>query len=228
MQIRLSGPKAAMVFSRYIQLGYRNQSNMDHIPDAESVRKAYELELLDSTGQKVKFGTLIGDTGRTVVVFIRHFFCGSCQAYVSQLAQIKGDALEIAHVRLVVIGCGNYQPIKEYEQKTGYKKAIYTDATRALFKHFGLIESLEVTPSDQPMKSYLAGRSRLANTLSSIWNGPLQHPHHIGKQGKFSQLGGDFIFGPDSHCSFAYRMHHTEDHTEIAELMKHAGVQLTT
>lgn len=27
-------------------------------------------------------------------------------------------------------------------------------------------------------------------------NGPLKRPHHLGKQGNFAQLGGDFVFGP--------------------------------
>lgn len=41
--------------------------------------------------------------------------------------------------------------------------------------------------------------------------GPLKNPSLIGKQGKLSQLGGDFIFGPGNTCSFASRMRHTED-----------------
>ena len=46
---------------------------------------------------------------------------------------------------------------------------IYADATRVLLKHFDLIENLETTPAGQPVKSYLAGRSRLANIFSSVW-----------------------------------------------------------
>ncbi len=44
---------------------------MDHIPDVEHVRKAYEFELRDSTGQTVKFGELMNENGKTVVIFIR-------------------------------------------------------------------------------------------------------------------------------------------------------------
>ncbi|KAI0095068.1 hypothetical protein BDY19DRAFT_916123 [Irpex rosettiformis] len=156
---------------------------MDETPSIDDVRKAYELELLDSTGQKVKFGSLIDDTGKTVVVFIRHFFCGSCQAYVSRLAQVQDEVLEKTRVKVVVIGCGSYQPIKQYQQKTGFNKPVYADATRALFRHFHLIENLEATSADQPVKNYLAGRNRLMNVLRSIWTGPLQRPQYIGWTG---------------------------------------------
>ncbi len=44
---------------------------MDHIPDVEHVRKAHEFELRDSTGQTVKFGELMNENGKTVVIFIR-------------------------------------------------------------------------------------------------------------------------------------------------------------
>ena len=39
----------------------------------------------------------------------------------------------------------------------------------------------------------------------------------MGKQGSISQLGGDFIFGPDAQCIFAHRMRHTEDRTCIEQ-----------
>jgi len=53
----------------------------------------------------------------------------------------------------------------------------------------------------------------------------LKNPLHIGKQGHFAQLGGEFIFGKDGECKFASRMKHTEDHTEVADLMQKAGVE---
>ena len=38
------------------------------------------------------------------------------QAYVSQLAQVQDEVLEKAGVKVLVIGCGNYQPIKQYQR----------------------------------------------------------------------------------------------------------------
>ncbi|KAL1738248.1 hypothetical protein HDZ31DRAFT_51288, partial [Schizophyllum fasciatum] len=52
-------------------------------------------------------------------------------------------------------------------------------------------------------------------------------PSLLGRQGKISQLGGEFVLGPGNVCSFASRMQHTEDHVEVAELLKEAGIEST-
>jgi hypothetical protein len=76
------------------------------------------------------------------------------------------------------------------------------------------MESLELTPAGEEKKSYVR-TGFLSNVMQSIWvrimlhailepfiiyteqqTGPIKNPSLIGKQGKLSQLGGDFIFGP--------------------------------
>ncbi|KAF8194092.1 AhpC/TSA antioxidant enzyme-domain-containing protein [Pholiota molesta] len=193
------------------------------IPDAETLSKAAELEVYDVKGEKVKFGELIKDR-KTVVVFIRHFFCGSCQAFVQQLGSVSSDSLAKADTQIVIIGCGEWNPISAYVEMTNYTGPIYADPTRELYHTLGMdIENLEVTPKGETKRSYLI-LSRFANTMKSIWNGPIKNAALIGKQGNISQLGGDFIFGPGNTCSLASCMRHTEDHMEVADLMKEAGV----
>ncbi|KAI0822744.1 AhpC/TSA antioxidant enzyme-domain-containing protein [Trametes gibbosa] len=192
-------------------------------PSQDELTKAAALSVFDNAGKEVTFGSLFRDQ-KTVVVFIRHFFCGQCQKYVMHLASVRKDALEKAGVRLVVIGCGDWQPIKSYCETTGFSYAMYADPARALYTTFGLVQNLERTPAGQAKRSYL-GQSFLSNVLKSIWDGPLKKPQYIGKQGNISQLGGDFIFGPGEACSYASRMRHTEDHVEVADLMKEAGVE---
>ncbi|KAH9852686.1 AhpC/TSA antioxidant enzyme-domain-containing protein [Lenzites betulinus] len=192
-------------------------------PSQDELATAAALTVFDSTGKEVTFGSLIKDQ-KTIVVFIRHFFCGICQQYVTQLASVRKDALEKAGVHLLVIGCGDWTPIKHYCETTGFPYEVYADPKRALYKTFGLIENLKQTPSGQAKRSYITG-TVVGNVLQSIWNGPLKRPHHLGKQGNFAQLGGDFVFGPGETCSYASRMQHTEDHVEAADLMKEAGVE---
>ncbi|KAI8989771.1 AhpC/TSA antioxidant enzyme-domain-containing protein [Trametes punicea] len=192
------------------------------LPSPEILAKAAQLKVYDQGGNEVTFGSLIQDQ-KTIVVFIRHFFCGSCQQFVVQLASVRKEALEQANARLVVVGCGDWKLIKSYCETTGYPYAIYADPSRSLYTTFGLIESLERTPAGQPKRSYI-GKGFLGNVVKSIWDGPLKNPQFIGKQGNISQLGGDFIFGPGETCSYASRMKHTEDHVEVADLMKEAGV----
>ncbi|KAJ3557469.1 hypothetical protein NM688_g1460 [Phlebia brevispora] len=204
-----------------------NEDARTALPDTEHVSRAAEMTVYDVTGNKVLFGDLIKEH-KTIVVFIRHFFCGICQAYVSQLASIRSEALKEADVDLIVIGCGEYQPIKNYAETTGFTGPIYANPSRDLFRHFNLVENLARTPSDQPKKSYLAGHSTLGNAIDSIWKGPMKHPQLIGKQGNIFQLGGDFIFGPGNTCSFASRMKHTEDHVEVEALLAEVGITLPT
>lgn len=103
------------------------------------------------------------------------------------LATVSGDALAAANARIVVIGCGDWQPIEQYAGKlllircivttaemlietTGFTGTIYADPTRDLYHALGMdIESLKMAPSDQ-RKSYLRSGT-LSNALRSIWVG---------------------------------------------------------
>ncbi|KAM5530209.1 hypothetical protein V8D89_016123 [Ganoderma adspersum] len=192
------------------------------LPSPDVLATAAALNVYDDTGNELSFGSLIKDQN-TIVVFIRHFWCGSCQQYVIQLASVRKEALEQANTRLLIIGCGDWKLIKDYCGLTDFKGGMYADPSRKLYHTFGLIETLDRTPAGQEKRSYL-GKSVIGNVLASIWEGPLKHPQHLGKQGNISQLGGDYIFGPGGTCIYASPMKHTEDHVEVKELMKQAGV----
>ncbi|KAJ7716523.1 AhpC/TSA antioxidant enzyme-domain-containing protein [Mycena metata] len=176
----------------------------DALPEASVLELASKCEVEDPSGAKVQFGSLFAEQ-KTVVVFIRHFFCGQ---YVTQLATVPQAALEAASTKLVIIGCGDFRALEHYKDLTDFHGSIYADSSRQLYQIFGLISNLD------------------SGTWESIKTGPMKSPTLIGKQGNFSQLGGDFVFGPGNQCSFAHRMRHTEDHIEVADLMKTAGVTL--
>ncbi|KAF8901382.1 AhpC/TSA antioxidant enzyme-domain-containing protein [Gymnopilus junonius] len=190
------------------------------IPDEKTIQRASELNVLDVNGENVEFGSLFKDE-KTVVVFIRHFFCGQ---YVEALAAVPHKLLSRGATSIVVIGCGDYQPIANYAASTNFFGPIYTDPTRQLYKVLGMdVENLEKTPASQEKKSYLT-LSTARNLAMSLWRGPIKHPSLIGKNGDISQLGGEFVFGPGNTCSFASRMQHTEDHVEVADLMSAVGI----
>ncbi|KAJ8082192.1 hypothetical protein AAF712_001821 [Marasmius tenuissimus] len=192
--------------------------------DPDVLQKASELEVFGPDGERVKFGTLFANR-KTVVVFTRHFFCGSCQAYVRQLSAVPVETLDRAGVEVVIIGCGDWQAIAHYATSTGFLGKMYAEPTRELYHALGMdIETLATTPTNQEKRSYIVG-SAPKRVLTSLWEGPLKNPSLIGKQGHFSQLGGDFVLGPGNQCSYAHIMQHTEDHVEVAELMNQAGVK---
>ncbi|EJD44623.1 hypothetical protein AURDEDRAFT_114312 [Auricularia subglabra TFB-10046 SS5] len=187
---------------------------------AEELSKACELPVLDQDGKSVQFGTLFADQ-RTILVFIRHFWCGSCQDYVAQLATVPLDAFSKAGVKLVVIGCGEPSMIRGYKELTAFPHDMYADPTRKLYDLVGAEVNLDM-PAERP--SYIRN-GYLLNVLRSIWRGPIANPTTVGKQGPAAQNGGDFVVGPGNTCSFAWRMRNTQDHVEVKDLMKHAGVE---
>ncbi|KAJ7099533.1 AhpC/TSA antioxidant enzyme-domain-containing protein [Mycena belliarum] len=198
----------------------------DTLPERSALEAALELEVADASGANVKFGSIFAEQ-KTVVVFIRHFFCGSCQSYVQHLASVPDAALESAGTKIVLIGCGQWQALKYYAETTGFRGAIYAESTLQLYRALGMdLQNTALTPSGQKKANYVT-RGLLSNVWHSIKTGPIKAPSLIGKQGNASQLGGDFIFGPGDQCTFAHRMQHTEDHIEAADLMKAAGVTLT-
>ncbi|KAI0245750.1 hypothetical protein BJV78DRAFT_1260510 [Lactifluus subvellereus] len=190
--------------------------------DINTLKTASDIHLFNSQGTKVRFGDVFADQ-RTIVVFIRHFFCGSCMQYVAQISTVREGALKEASTKMVLIGCGDWTLIENYKKDTEFEGEIYANPDRTLYDILGMISNLQVTPKGEEKRSYLK-RNLLSTTLRSIWRGPLKSPSHIGKQGNISQLGGDFVFGPGTICTYSSRMRHTEDHVEVAELMKVAGV----
>ncbi|KAF7784882.1 hypothetical protein Agabi119p4_1047 [Agaricus bisporus var. burnettii] len=200
-------------------------SDPRHLPSEEELKKAGDCNVLDSQGNEVQFSSIYS-ANKTIIVFIRHFFCGRCQEYVTALANIPKDKLDSSNVKVVVVGCGDWQAIKGsgYAALTNLQGDIFTDPTRNLYRALGMnIENLETTPSGEKKRSYIK-KSAVSGILSSVWNGPLKNPNLLGKQGNISQLGGEFVFGPGNVCSFASRMQHTEDHVEVDDLLKAAGV----
>ncbi|KAI6120990.1 AhpC/TSA antioxidant enzyme-domain-containing protein [Pisolithus croceorrhizus] len=191
--------------------------------DEASLHSAAGVLIFDSRGQPVEFGSLLKEP--VIVVFIRHFFCGSCQQYVAQLSSVRAEALSKAKRQLIIVGCGSYEAIAAYKEITSCPFAIYADPKRELYRALGMTyETLALTPANEKRRSYLQ-RGLLGNVLRSIWTGPLKNLSLIGKQGNISQLGGEFVFDSDVTCIFAHRMKHSEDHTEISELMQVAGVE---
>ncbi|KAH6910930.1 AhpC/TSA antioxidant enzyme-domain-containing protein [Coprinopsis sp. MPI-PUGE-AT-0042] len=231
------------------------QENVDcnALPTPSQLSEAAAIAVYDEHGQKFHFGHLVhlasseslstlGDdkrlpvvptaaatgngNGKIAVVFIRHFFCGACQAYVRNLARVPLEALQRAGATVVVVGCGEWEVLSAYRENTGFTGPMYADPSRALYQALGMThENLKTTPSDEPKPSYLAGSSRVGSLVQSVWKA-LAHPKLIGKQGNHSQNGGEYVFD-EGDCVYASRMRHTEDHIPVVKLMELLGVDYT-
>ncbi|KDQ20346.1 hypothetical protein BOTBODRAFT_184282 [Botryobasidium botryosum FD-172 SS1] len=187
---------------------------------------AAAINVIDEQGNRVPFGSLY-ENQKTVVVFIRHFFCCICRAYTTQLNGVPAAALEAAGVRLVIIGCGDHSNIGFYKEKTGYAGGIYVDPSRDLYAALGMtLRNLKFPPSETT-PTYFQKNPYWAAACCS-WDTLRQKPMSVlkGEFGDVKQLGGDFVLGPGNQCVFAHRMENVQDHIEVVDLMKYAGIDI--
>ncbi|KAJ7064690.1 AhpC/TSA antioxidant enzyme-domain-containing protein [Mycena amicta] len=198
---------------------------MSETLDQKTLEAACKFDVWDAKGDKVNFGSLFAEQ-KTIIVFIRHFFCGGCKMYVEDLSKVPEQALAAAGTKIILIGCGDWSAIAAYHEMTGYKGPIYADPSRRLYDHLDLVTTLKTTPRGALKPSYLR-MSWLENFRFSIKTGYMAYPSLTFKAGKVSQNGGDFVLGPGVQCSFIHRMQNTEDHVEVVDLMHAAGVDYT-
>ncbi|KAF5323206.1 hypothetical protein D9758_017306 [Tetrapyrgos nigripes] len=138
-----------------------------------------------------------------------------CPQYVEQLASVPQEKLESANVEVVVVGCGDWQPIAFYADTTGFKGKIYAEPTRAIYRELELVSNLK--SSGENMPSYLK-RGRVSNALVSMLKA-IRNPTLMGKVRPSTQNGGDFIF-EGRKCTFAHRMKNTEDRKSFPKALK--------
>ncbi|KAL4928109.1 peroxiredoxin-like family protein [Aspergillus undulatus] len=191
------------------------------LPSADTQRQVANYKLLDRDGKELLFRDIINGPDapdRTLVIFVRHFFCGSCQEYLQRLcAAIPPEKLP-ASTSIAVVGCGDPSLIPYYAAETGCPYPMYCDPTRGLYDALGMINTWDVGP--QP--SYISKSvPRLAlegiyTGLSHLWSGK------TFKAGPGKQQGGEFLFerskpeeGGEKRVTWCHRMQRSWGHAEI-------------
>lgn len=189
---------------------------LTYVPSA-----ATSLPVLDSNGTPHLFSTLYASDNpseQTLLVFIRHFFCGSCKAYVSALSQVDGASpseLSAAKKRLIIIGCGQPNLIEQYAKDTTCPFPIYADPTRKLYDAFGMIRTLRLA-DEKPNYIKSSFFSLLAkSTLSKFAAGS-----SMFQGGDIQQVGGEYLVDHQGHIIWSHNMNNTQDHVEVKELRK--------
>ncbi|KAF7968967.1 hypothetical protein HWV62_28763 [Athelia sp. TMB] len=164
-------------------------------PSRAALADAAALPVLDARGARVRFGDLwLGQ--KTVVVFIRHFWCPLCQDYLFSLTRLgSGAALKQAGVRLVVVGNGAYGMIKAYRKIFGMQFALYTDPTLQVYHALGMtLRTLDGGPEAQ-RGAYV--RHGLVGGIAMVVVNAVKVGMPVWKEGgDLEQLGGEFVLGP--------------------------------
>lgn len=113
----------------------------DRLPTTRELLEVSEMNVFNANGEKVKFGDIVrGENGhKTIVVFIRHWYCPMCGQYVEDIVRnMTKDALERASVDLVVIGCGSPRILAAYRRVLRCPFQMYTDPTLAVYRSLGM------------------------------------------------------------------------------------------
>jgi hypothetical protein len=129
----------------------QNDPITDECPDRATLAAAYNIPIYSSDGTSMPFGQLYHPATAThtrqLVIFIRHFYCGACQAYLKAISDniTMQEYFSIPiPTSIVVIGCGHPELIPFYKLKTGCPFPVYAEPSRALFKRLGMMMSLNI------------------------------------------------------------------------------------
>ncbi|KAG5923057.1 hypothetical protein E4U42_005056 [Claviceps africana] len=222
----------------------------DEVPSAETLAKVETYRVLDGHGGSRPFGTLYRGkdaTRRTLVIFIRHFYCGNCQEYLRAVAEsITPEALAAIPLStsIVVIGCGDPALVDSYAKTTNWPYAIFTDPSGSLFHELGMTKTLALGSKPAYMR-----RSMVVSTLLSIGQALRAVSQGLAlSSGDQRQVGGEFLFEPldvampargqldeddgelvrgaeEKRLTWCHRMRTTRDHAEIPVLRGVLGLE---
>ncbi|PGH17850.1 hypothetical protein AJ80_04673 [Polytolypa hystricis UAMH7299] len=209
----------------------------DNLPPAAEVKKASQIPILDQEGKKHLFGDLFVSSEstndkRVLVIFIRHFFCGHCQDYLTCLASsVPSPSSLPPGTSIVVIGCGAPSLIPMYAELTKWTLPIYTDPTARLYDIFGMTKSLATAPTPPKYMTH----SLLSSTLGGITQGLRRVLKGDAlKSGDVRQIGGELLFEVEggspkaddinAQVTWCHRMKNTQDHTEVPDLLRVLGI----
>ncbi|KAJ5082433.1 hypothetical protein N7532_011476 [Penicillium argentinense] len=199
----------------------------DALPSPEACQKVENYQVLDREGNAHPFKSLYQgpDTAqRVLIIFVRHFFCGSCQEFLISLSQaIKPDDLARlpTSTSIVVIGCGDPGLIEFYATHTECPFPMYADPTRKLYDDLGMTNTLALGSKPEYIR-----KSMLRIIGESIIQGLKQIPSGLATKGGDSrQVGGEFLYeitaaGLQKQVTWCHRMETTRDHTSIDKLVR--------
>ncbi|KAH9814894.1 hypothetical protein DFH28DRAFT_969733 [Melampsora americana] len=179
-----------------------NESDQQNLITSSQLKLIQECVLKDEAGGSIRFKDLLWKSHRTIVIFIRFFWCALCQTYVHQLSQTffhgseAAEKLELSLTRIVLIGTGDWRMIKAYREMLKCPFEIYVDSSskKSLFKQVGLQRTFKSGKSEEKGE-YLRDVNLskiITQSILNIKKMPFRNP------GLFTQLGGEFCFELDS------------------------------
>ncbi|KAK3063767.1 hypothetical protein LTS18_012917 [Coniosporium uncinatum] len=200
----------------------------DEYPSQETLKAAGDISIYDADGNSMPFKNLIsGETAigeRQLIVFVRHFYCGACQAYLKALTTAIPHSTYFSMpipTSITVIGCGSPNLIPHYRQATGTPFPIFADPSRKLYKALGMSWTLDMGDRPQYMQDisipqWLLGQVQEVKAVKGTRN-KMRGGHPF-------QIGGEFLFEGEK-VEWCHRMKHMRNHAEINVIKRMLGIE---
>ncbi|WVQ76472.1 hypothetical protein IAR50_006140 [Cryptococcus sp. DSM 104548] len=205
--------------------------SVDRLVTRPRIDEAAKCFVRDQEGNAVPFSSFLPSAPgqKTVIFFIRSFWCGQCQDYtLASISILSKQELDRAGVRVVIIGHGNWKVLKAYRELFNCPFDIYVDGPRRLYRLMGLTKGINyLNPWGHFWKNRAEYNQRPVPTqvLHGLSNVATKMPKEALMQpGSLSQLGGEFIFAYGHVNEMAHRMTNASNHMEAPEVLRLAGV----
>lgn len=152
------------------------------LPTSKAFKQAGGHTLYDSDGKKLPFKSLYSNPNTpnhtTLVLFIRHFFCGNCQEYLRSLAQAIPPSALPSSTSIAIVGCGSPTLIKSYTEQLGctppFPYPIFAEPTKGLYELLDMQYSLSLGSKSPEYIHRSLIRVNLESTvqgLKRLWSG---------------------------------------------------------
>ncbi|GAB7361538.1 hypothetical protein MBLNU230_g1592t1 [Neophaeotheca triangularis] len=201
----------------------------DKPPAPQVLAAVANIPVYDSEGRGRMFASLYdpnwGQTRepRQLILFVRHFYCGACQAFIRALA--RGiSPYDFFHLpqrtQIVVVGCGAPNLIAHYRAVTGCPWPIYADPSRLLFKGLGM--SLTLRLGGQPQYMHDVSVPDVLKGFLKELKGMRMEERFQG--GNMFQIGGEFLF-EEGNVRWCHRMKNMRGHAEVEDIKRVLGME---
>lgn len=194
-----------------------------HPPSMLQLFEASQCLVYNEDGQEVLFGDIYKKR-RTLVCFLRHWWCGFCQQFAMSVRNIDPLPLKKANLDFVIVGQGDWHVIKAYREVMQVQYPMFADPKRNVYRALGMtLRTNDANPACA--RPDYASMSMTKGILVAIKKGLFDMP--IRNPGDMKLLGGDFILGPGLQCSFTHRMTTADGHMDIPRILAQAGCDMS-
>ncbi|MCO5589802.1 hypothetical protein L7F22_043771 [Adiantum nelumboides] len=196
-----------------------------HPPSQRRLAEAADLNVYNEDGDLIRFGRLF-EKQRTLVIFLRHWFCPFCQMFAQSIQKVDPLPLQRANLGMIVIGQGHWHVTKSYKEvmKIPQFVQIFSDPTRKIYSALGMtLRTNDAGPACSRPDYQTMGTFKAS--MVAIKKGVVDMP--IRMPGDVKLLGGEFILGPGLQCSFTHRMVTTRGHLDLPRILVQAGCDLS-